>query len=193
MKQQTPEEGKPESVGNRRLFDFYLRMHEFEIERKERLSASVLGVAWLLAVAGGALGMILRDRGSDFTVPIGVLALLAAIFFLLGMAHIFAVWYRRETAYMPTAREVEEHYRDSGSDDEHWRALASMLVQASTLNAEINDRRATLLSWARLWAMVAVFIALVAVTVHLLTNEGTASQTSEGRIYNVHAEEVGQQ
>lgn len=152
-------------------FEFLKDRYEFELDRKEKLTAALTLPVGILTGLGGLLAVMARSftyRDTLLTwlfAPFMVTAVLAFFVCLLFLAR---AYHAQTYIYLPLLadleaadeefREFNNYVRSSGGEVEETFAsdLRERIIKAADQNTENNERRSKFLHWAR----VALFCVL---------------------------------
>lgn len=156
-------------------FEFLKNRYDYELTRKEQLTASLGLPVGILGGLGSLLALMARscsyqDRVLNvlFLVPF-VAAVAAFGGCLWQLAH---AYHRQKYIYLPLLRDIEETREEflsladaipGGEAEiigEFERRFRRRIIDAADRNTENNDRRSSSLFWARVWLFV--LLALVA-------------------------------
>jgi len=161
-------------------FGFLVHRYDFELQRKEQLTAALNLPVGALGALGGLLALMARsftygDAVLTWTfVPPLVVAIVAFFACLLQVAR---AYHSQTYIYLPLLGEMESARREfdelkrweaMGGDenDDAMETFASdfrrRIIEASDRNTENNDERSSLLYWARVWLFVLLGFAALA-------------------------------
>lgn len=152
-------------------FKFAKDRYDYELERKEQLTAALTLPMTALSILGGALIAMARSFSYEdrlLTALFGSLIVLDAVAFTVCLTYLGRAYHRQKYIYLPLLKELdewEEEYRQFMSyvestgghapGTEH--TILERIIDAADRNTRNNDIRSGLLHWAR----VALFMVLV--------------------------------
>lgn len=156
-------------------FDFLKDRYNYELQRREHLTAALTLPVGVLTVLGGAMVAMARSFSYQDGLLVwifGILLCVDVVAFFLCLLDLGRAYHRQKYIYLPLLADLEqaqEEFRDFNSYveatggeveetfDEHFRRR---LIDAADRNTENNDYRSGQLHWARI-ALFAV-LALTA-------------------------------
>jgi hypothetical protein len=145
--------------------DFLKDRYDFELQRKEQLTAALALPVGALGVLGSLLAVMVRsfDFRGDSTSWLFGMAVTAAVCSFFGCLVQLARAYHRQTyRYLPLLKELDDKleewrafYAETGftGDEEDFfiHELRTRIIDAADQNTQSNDARSALLYWARVW------------------------------------------
>lgn len=177
-----------------RFADFYRQMHASEVERKDRLDSAISFIATVLVFVLGLLGLLLDKhhlpREGVYGIVFAAVTVLAFFAVLSCVVLLALAWIRPQYGFAEYAVNLDwQHYnyvkkaRESGidqstADADFWEDVIDMLVKSASENAWLNTRKSGFVSWARLVAVAAVTLALMASVLHFSNHECFRSSAS---------------
>lgn len=157
-------------------FDYLKNRYDFELQRKEHLTAQLTLPVAVLGILGSAIVAMARSfsfRALLLTVPFVVILSLAGVAFLVCLVFLGQSYHRQTYVFLPLLRETDDS-RDEflgfapvmaeGEDEvlqEFEKQMRGRIINAADRNTETNDERSGLLNRAR----IALFGVLLGSTV----------------------------
>ena len=152
-------------------FDFLKDRYDYELQRREQLTAALTLPFGVLIVLGGAMAAMARSfsyKDDLLTWVFGILLGLAVIAFFLCILNLGRTYHRQTYIYLPLLgdlQEVREEWRAfyeaahqrGAADDSFQHELEARIIDAADRNTRNNDQRSRYLFWSRL-ALFAVLV-----------------------------------
>jgi len=144
--------------------------YDYELDRKDKLTASLTLPVGILTGLGGLLAVMFRSftySSPWLTIPFVAFLAVAVLSFVVCLVFIGRAWHFSEYEYMAfigtldrTLQEYEAYYEGDPktAGEEFTGNLRRSIIQAADANTELNDRRSKFLYRAR----IALFVLLVA-------------------------------
>jgi len=152
-------------------FDFLKDRYDYELQRREQLTAALTLPVGVLTILGGAMVAMARSfsyKDCLLTWVFGILLGLTGIAFFLCMLNLGRAYHRQTTTYLPLLGDLqkvreewrafyeEAHQRGAG-DDSFQHELEARIIAAADRNTQRNDLRSHYLYLSR----IALFAVLV--------------------------------
>ncbi len=156
-------------------FDFLKDRYDYELQRREQLTAALTLPVGVLTILGGAMAAMARSfsyKDGLLTWAFGILLGPAVIAFFLCMLNLGRAYHRQTYIYLPMLgvlqkfREAwrafhKQEQKKGEADDSFQHELEKRIIDAADRNTRNNDQRSRYLFWSRL-ALFAV-LALTAI------------------------------
>ena len=153
-------------------FDFLKDRYDYELQRREQLTAALTLPVGVLTVLGGAMAAMARSfsyKDGLLTWVFGILLGLAVIAFFLCMLNLGRTYHRQTYIYLPLLGDLhkvreewrafyEEAHHRRAADDSFQQELEASIIGAADRNTRSNDQRSRYLFWSRL-ALFAVLVS----------------------------------
>jgi hypothetical protein len=159
--------------------EFIRKQYDHEVDRQDRIVASLSLPVGVLTVLGSIMGIVVRGYSNEFLLLNWVfypLVTSTAISFAVGMYFLIRAYFGQTYQYLPRLSELAEYekglvayYQETGEDqstaEESARRdfagyLAGKVVQAASQNAFNNDEKSAFRYRAN-WAVVAVLLLMI--------------------------------
>ena len=152
-------------------FDFLKDRYDYELQRREQITAALTLPVGILTILGGAMAAMARSfsyKNGFLTWVFGTLLGLAGSAFFLCMLNLGLTYHRQTYIYLPLLGDLqkvreewrafyeEAHQRGAG-DDSFQHELEARIIDAADQNTQRNDLRSHYLFWSRL-ALFAVLV-----------------------------------
>jgi hypothetical protein len=139
--------------------------YDFELQRKEQLTAALALPVGVLGVLGSLLAVMVRSftfQGDPLSVAFGIAVAGAVCSFFACLLQLARAYHRQTYRYLPLLKQLDatldewrSFYAETGftGDEEDFfvRELRARIIDAADRNTENNDARSALLYWARVW------------------------------------------
>ena len=147
---------------------FLKERYNFELQRKEQLTASLALPVGVLGGMGSALALMISfvcvARNSALTIFFSSVIVTDIIAFILCMWYLSLAFHRQKYIYLPKLVELEtfrtewrefyEYAKAKGADDDFVvHELRKRIIEAADQNTDKNDERAASLSWLTLFSV----------------------------------------
>ena len=146
-------------------FAFVKDRYDFELARKEQLTAALGLPVGILGLLGSLLAVIVRSfpfQPNAISWLIGGALTAAVLSFFCCLVQLGRAYHRQHYRYLPLLRELNEKlnewqafYQDAGYPDAELdfftQELRTRIMDAADANTLNNDARSALLHWARIW------------------------------------------
>ena len=166
-------------------FEFLKERYDYELNRKEQLTAALTLPVGVLSGLGGLMVAMARSfelKSPWLTVPFGVAFGVDVFAFFFCLVYLARAYHRQKYIYLPLLKDLEgweEEFREfnryvegSGGDVETTFSdhLRERIIDAADRNAANNEYRSALLHRARV-ALFAVLICTTAAGVVYVVNQ----------------------
>lgn len=157
-------------------FDYLKNRYEYELQRKEQLTAQLTLPAAVLGLLGSAIVAMARSFSYKellLTVPFGILLGGAGIAFLVCLVYLGQSYHRQTYVFLPLLNDTDQSRQEflkfapvmAGGEaevlEEFEKQMRGRIINAADRNTQTNDERSALLHRARL----ALFAVLLSTTV----------------------------
>ena len=160
-------------------FDFdYLRdRYEYELQRKEQLTAQLTLPVAVLGLLGSAIVAMARSfsyRLPLLTIPFMIILSGAGMAFLVCLVYLGRSYHRQTYVFLPLLEATDQSRNEflkfasvmAGGEaevlDEFEKQMRGRIINAADRNTDTNDERSALLHRARLALFVVLLLATVA-------------------------------